>query len=99
MHMQDALAQRSDPQTALAVPEQPIRNELPTSRKGIGRGFPVDELSDSALHGDPECAVVAFDQGRNAAYRVWVRIEFWSIRLPAPQAIRRSHPEIALIFI
>src|SRR6266496_5897404 len=100
--MQEALAVRSDPQTAIAIPEQPIGLEQPSAAwKGIRLGFSVNELSDSTLNGDQECAVVAFNQSFGGAHaRVWQRIELRRTRLPSPQPRRRSHPEIAsYIFI
>ena len=63
--MQEALGRRSDPQTPLAVAEQPFGIELSGGWKRIRLVLPVDEQSDSAWPGDPERAVVAFDQSRN----------------------------------
>ena len=46
--MHQALVHRSDPQPAVAIPEQPLELELPPhARKRILLGFPVNELSDS----------------------------------------------------
>jgi hypothetical protein len=60
--MQEPLVYGSDPQTAVAIPEQPKRIELqPGTWKRIRRGLPVNELYDSTTRGHQECAVVAFD--------------------------------------
>jgi hypothetical protein len=99
MQMHEALIRRSDPQTPLVVPEQPMSIDSPNTRKRIGRNFPVNELSDSAAHGHPECAVVAFDQTANIGSRAWHGIDFLRIRRPAPQPSLRSRPEIAPVLI
>src|SRR5208283_1113770 len=92
VHMQESTVRRPDPQTAIAVSEEPNRREpLRRAGKRIGLGFPVNEMSDSTAHGDQECAVVAFDLER----RVRHRIEFWRIRLPSQQPNRPRRPEIA----
>jgi hypothetical protein len=62
--MQESPVVRSDPETAVAIPEQPIGVELaPGAWKRIRLNFAVNKLSDSAVHGDQQSAVVAVDQG------------------------------------
>jgi hypothetical protein len=48
---------RSDPKTAIPIPEQPSGVGLqPGAWKCVRLGFPVNELFDSAAHGDQECS-------------------------------------------
>src|ERR1700689_2381811 len=91
--MQEALAPGSNPQTAVAIPEQLEGIELPSDRgKRVRLGFPVNQLSDSTMvHGDQECAVVALYQ---RLHQVWRRKEFRRPRYPSPQPGQCSHPEI-----
>src|SRR5271154_4424411 len=94
--MQETLAVRSDPQTAIAVPEQPDRRVLPhRAWKRIRVGFSVNETCDSTARRDQECAVVAFELER----RVRHRIEFRRIRLPSPQPSRTSRPKTTLAIL
>jgi hypothetical protein len=93
--MQEAPVRGSDPQTAIAIPEQPGgKDRPPGAADRMCLDISVNELSDSAAHGDQEFAFVAFDQTLDVL-RVWDRIEFRRIRLPSPQPRRRSGPEIA----
>src|ERR1700683_864327 len=92
--MQKPAVGRSDPQTTIAIAQQLIRRELlPDAWKRIPLGFPVNELSDSAAHGDQECAVAAFNQ--SVDFGLWHRIALRRTGLPPPQPGRRARPEIA----
>jgi hypothetical protein len=63
VHVQEAVVLSSNPHTAVAVPEEPLRLELWHSAwQRIRFSFPIHKLLDSAIHGDQECAVVAFNQ-------------------------------------
>src|ERR1700683_2804301 len=91
--MQEPLVIRSDPQTAIAIPEQLYGIELPPyAGRWIWLDFPLNELLDPAAHGDQKRAVVALYQSLG---RIWGRIEFRRTRLPSPQPGRRPHPDIA----
>src|SRR6266571_5339723 len=95
--MHEALAQSSDPQTALATAEQSVSIELRQSAwKRIRLGFTIDESSDSAPCADQECPVVVLSQTLDAIRLPGQRVEFWRARLPAPQPVYHSRPEIAL---
>src|SRR5258708_6870147 len=98
VYVHEAPARRSDPQTAVAVAEQPSDFELPDSgweHIQLLR-FPIDQSSDRAPIGDEECAVIPFSQTLDADRLAGQRIEFWRTGLPSPQAVRHSHPEITL---
>ena len=74
MYMQKPPVRGSDPETAIAIPEQPFcREKPPGAWKRIRLGFPVNELSDSAAHREQQCAFIVFDQRERW---VWQRIEF-----------------------
>src|SRR4030095_192187 len=62
-----------------------------------GRWFepPVDEAGDSSSPNDQQRSVFVFTENSNTACRVWNRIEFRVARLPSPESVRYSRPEIA----
>src|ERR1700736_5876178 len=97
--MQEAPVRGSNPQTTIAIPEhtQGLEWLRPGTWKRVRFGLPVNELSDSALRRDQECAVIALihSLGGRADHRVWHRIEFRRTRFPSPQPSLRSRPEIA----
>src|SRR5580658_2783786 len=84
VHMPESAVARPDPETAIAIPEQPIGPE-PRSEawERIRLNFAVNKLSDAARHGDYECTIVALDQSANFGLRP--RIELRRPRLPSPQ--------------
>ncbi len=100
VHMQEPSVSRSNPQTAIAIPEQVSGLQLGRSPwKRIHLGFPANELPDSAERGDQDCAVVAFDQSLDFERRTWHRIEFRRTWLPSPQSSRMLPPRDRLRFL
>src|SRR5271157_2679035 len=94
--MQQPPVYRSDPQTAMAISEQPKGIELrPGTWKRIRRGFPVNDLHDSTACGNQECAVVAFGQRVDFGGRARQRNEHRRAGRPSPETGPRSCPEIA----
>src|SRR5271168_2219546 len=90
--MQESAVRCPNPQTAIAVPEQPDRRVLPhRAWKRIRICFSVNETCDSTARRDQECAVVAFAFERRARHR----IEFRRIRLPSPHPSRPRRPKTA----
>src|SRR5271166_4704893 len=70
VHMQEPKGPRSDPQTAIVIPEQLSGIELrPNVRKGISFGFPINEPSHSADRADQKRAVVVFVQSVDLGHR------------------------------
>src|SRR4029453_13274098 len=63
--------------------------------KGVRLGFSISQLCDSAMLGNQDSAVVAFDQRVDSLRWIWHRIELGWTRLPSPQTIHRSRPDIA----
>src|SRR5215467_8305446 len=90
---------RCDPQTAAVVPKHFLSSEFPSDRQRPCLDFTVDELSNSAVHGDPERAIIAFDQIVNLRYRGRRQITLRGIWLPSPEAGYRAYPEITPIFV
>src|SRR5271165_2795722 len=100
VHMKETPVSCSDPQTAIAVPEQLKRIELRSGTwKRICRDRAVNKLYHSAARGDQKCAVVALHQSVDFGGRTRQRNELWSPRPPSPQAGPRSCPEIALAIL
>ena len=100
VHVKETAVSRSDPQTAIAVPEQPKRIELRSGTwKRIRHDLAVNELYDSAASGDQKCAVVALHQSVDFGGRARQRNEFRSPRLPSPEPGPRSCPESALAIL
>src|ERR1700759_1405038 len=94
--MQQARAnRRSDPQATIAIPKQSVTSELLPSRKRISFSSPGPQLCDTAILGNKEFAVVAFDQSVDSERRVWHWIELRWTRLPSPEPGHPSRPEIA----
>src|SRR5271163_858894 len=92
VNMQESPVRGPNPQTAIAVPEQPDRRVLPhRAWEPIRVGFSVNETTDSTSCRDQECAVDVFDLKR----RVRHRVEFWRTRLPSQQPNRPGRPKIA----
>src|SRR4051794_1106579 len=92
---QPAVHHVSDPQATIAITKQPEGFELQPGRKWVLLGLPVPELCDSASLGNQDSAVIAFNQGVDSLRRIWHCIEFGGARLPSPDAVHRSQPEIA----
>ncbi len=63
MDVDEPPVQCSDPETAIAVSEQPIAVErLTKASNGIGLGSASNEPSDSARHGDQQLPFVTVNQ-------------------------------------
>ena len=97
VHMQESPVVRSDPQTAIAIAEQPIGAELPPEarkriRLELSRPRTVSIPPSPEIRSPP---LSPFDQGADFGRRFWHRIEFRRPRLPSPQPVCRSRPEIA----
>src|SRR6185436_11782671 len=82
-----------DPQAAIAIAKQPVG--LEPSGKPVRLEFPVPQLGDSGVLGNQESAVIAFEQRVDSLRRIRHGIELGWTRLPSPQAIHPSRPEIA----
>src|ERR1700683_5234139 len=75
VHMPESAVARPDPETAIAIPEQPIGPEpSPDAVERIRLSFAVNKLSDAARHEDYECTILALNQ--RADFGVWHRIAF-----------------------
>src|SRR6185436_6833892 len=90
---------RPDPQTTVAVTEEPAYMKLVVTVKSIRFDFPVDELFDPGPHVEPKGAVIAFDQSGNLRSPEGRRIELGGIGGPAPKPRRRSRPDSAPVLI
>ena len=90
---QPLVHQGADPQAAIAIPQQPVG--LEPGRKRIRLELPVPQLCDSGVLGNQESAVIAFEQRVDSLRRIRHGIERGWTRLPSPQAIHPSRPEIA----
>src|SRR5260370_6849341 len=98
--MLKAPVQGSDPQTAMAIPEQLIGLELPPDAwQRIRFGFPINKLSDSGGRGDQECPVLAFTQNLGGARGVARRQALGRTRLPSPPPVLRCRPEIVFAIL
>src|SRR5439155_21919325 len=76
-----------NPQTAIAIPKEPLGLELRhRPREWVSASFPINEPHDSAARGDQERAIIAFDKTLDTVRFVWARIEFRRGRFPAPHA-------------
>src|SRR6266478_3885690 len=88
----------SDPQTSIAIAEQPSGLELGHRAWERIRLRPsVNESSDSALCADQERTVLAFTETLDTVRLAGQRIEFWRTRFPSPQPVRHTRPEITLL--
>src|ERR1039458_6780234 len=98
MDVHQAPTLRSDPQTAIAIAEQPANLESP--KRGRERiqflRFPVHQLCDGAMQRDQDRAVIGSRQTSGDGGLDCQRIEFGWTGLPAPQAVRRLRPQITL---
>src|ERR1035438_987258 len=98
MDVQQALTMRSDPQTAIAIAEQPANVE--SSERGRERiqflRFPVHQSCDGAMQRDQDLAVIGSRQTSGDGRVACHGIEFRRTGLPAPQAVRRLRPQISL---
>jgi hypothetical protein len=91
--MQEARV-RSDPQSAIAIPEKGSGIYL-SRGKGKRLGLPVHQPPDSAAQANQHLAVVAFAQRVDGKLRVWHPVEFRSAWFPSPQVGEPAGPEIA----
>jgi hypothetical protein len=92
--MQEPLVhQGADPQATIVIPQQPVG--LESSGKRVRLELPVPQLGDSGVLGNQESTVIAFEQRIDSLRRIRYGIELGWTRLPSPQAIHRSRPEIA----
>src|SRR5262245_11217776 len=93
--MQQALAERSDPQAAIPVAEQTVRSELSRRAwKCIGFGFSAGETSDGVVRGHQQPVaivlktpdVVSFTRHRMKPRRA---------RFPLPESVLHTRPDTA----
>jgi len=97
---QPVVYQRTNPQAAFAITEQPKRLKRQPDGKRIRLGFAVLQLGDASTLGNQDSAVVALTQRVDSLCRIWHGIELGWTRLPSPQAVARSSPDVApAIFI
>src|SRR6266516_1895451 len=83
-----------NPQTAIAIPKEPLGLELRhRPREWVSASFPINEPHDSAARGDQERAIIAFDKTLDTVRFVWERIEFRRVRFPAPHAVPHPNPD------
>src|SRR4030095_10389575 len=92
---QSAIYQRANPKASITLPKQLIRLKWQRGRKRIRFRFTVSQLCDPRTLGNQDSAVVALVQRVDSLTRIWHGIELGTTRLPTPQAIRRSGPEVA----
>src|SRR5262249_49848197 len=97
VYMQEAAVQGPDPQTAIAVLQQPFWFEPgPSAWKWIGNALPLNELPDSVLGNDQQFAVVVLIQRLRIADRgVRHRVMRRRARPPSPQPGLSRCPECA----
>src|SRR5208283_3304739 len=100
MHMHEARVQGSDPQTAVAIPQQlsPVKLGR-ASRKRVGLEFLVNELLHSVRRADQELSVLAFGEsivevGQPRWHQFWHGIVLRRTRLPSPEPVACAQPEI-----
>src|SRR6185503_14271431 len=93
---QTAVYQSTNPKASSTVAKQLIRLKWQHSRKRIRFRFAVSQLCDPGALGDQNSAVVALDQRVDSLGRIWHMIELGRARLPSPQTIHRSCPEVAV---
>src|ERR1035438_2145658 len=105
MDVHQAPTLRSDPQTAIAIAEQPANRESP--ERGRERiqflRFPVHQSCDGAMQRDQDLAVIGSTEqsGTGPILRMHRDQDLAVIGsrrtgLPAPQAVRRLRPQITL---
>src|SRR5262249_13115191 len=97
VYMQEAAVQGPDPQTAIAVLQQPFWFEpAPSAWKCIGNALTLNELPDSVLGNDQQFAVVVLIQRLRIADRgVRHRVMRRRARPPSPQPGLSRCPECA----
>src|SRR5689334_18705256 len=95
--MYKAAVQGSNPETAVAIAEQPMGIKPANGVwERIRFGFPIDESFDSAVPADQQRAVIVFGEALYAVRLSGQLIEFGKTRIPSPHPVLDSGPEIAL---
>src|SRR4029453_1095793 len=84
---------RRSPRTT-SSPPPPAQNVRPPPLRGPRVEPPVDEAGDSSPPNDQQRSVFVFTENSHAACLAWNRIEFRVARLPSPESVRYSGPEI-----
>src|SRR5258705_10538685 len=97
MNVRKAPTGTSNPQTAIAIPKQPLGRERPHRRRERmdHLRLPVNKSSDSAARGNQERTVIVFRQTLDPVVLEWQWIEPGRTRFPSPQPGQCPHPEIA----
>src|SRR4030095_1227220 len=100
MQMEQALAERSNPQTAIPIPKQPLWSEL--SRYAWERvclGFPAGETPEAAGRGDKQ-PVAFVDKGLDVVTFAGHGMKLRRTRCPTPGSVHHAQPNrSAAVFV